>query len=248
MSQKSKSLGYSFAPLKLQPFPLLDVASLGIEEVKLSEPEWDSYSTEKAPSSNTNFSFPFQDPSNRSTSTAYRNIGSEEQILYGYNREGGWASANNDGVQTSLLERKSRRLATTWILAVMAISTSAFSVFYSHRVLVNKASLPSSLLLPPGATVLVVNVMSHVVAYLCLRLFSDTIEALRWALACRPEGILLTSFLAMSRATPLMGVLYICKTKGSHQVWAFQRYDNFIRGNFLPESQAVATQDIITHE
>jgi hypothetical protein len=223
MSQKSRSQRYSFEPLTLQPFPPLDVASLGIDEVRLSEPAWDSYSTEKAPSSTTNFSFQFQSPSINFANTSYRNIGSEEQILHNYNGQGEWTDANSDHVRTSLLQRKSRRLATTWILAAMAISTSAFSVFYSYRVLVDEAALPPSLVLPPGATVLVINVMSHVVAYLCWRLFSDTIEALRWALASRPEGILLTSFLAMSRATPIMGVLYLCRTRGRHQVWALQR-------------------------
>jgi hypothetical protein len=116
----------------------------------------------------------------------------------------------------------------TWIVAIMTIIAAAFSTLYSYRVLVNHAALPDSLVLSPGATVLVVNIMSHVVAYLCWFLFSNTIEALRWALACRKEGVLLTSFLAMSRATPFMGVLYLCITKGKHQVWAFQRYDIFI--------------------
>lgn len=225
MSQNSKPQRYGFSRLELQPFTRLDIDGLGIEEVKLSEPEWDSYSTEKARSSTTTFSVPFNTPSASSTNTAYRNIGSEEQILPRYHRDD-WPFTNNasaGSVRASFLECKSRRLATIWALAIMAIITAAFSTFYSYRVLVNHAALPDSLVLSPGATVLVVNIMSHVVAYLCWFLFSNTIEALRWALACRPEGVLLTSFLAMSRATPFMGVLYLCVTKGKHQVWAVQR-------------------------
>ena len=228
MSQTLRSQRYGFRPLELQPFTRLDVDGLGIEEVKLSEPDWDSRSTEKARSSTTNFSVPFNDQS--TSSSNYRNIGSDEQILPSYQRTQ-WpftTGESTDFVPTSLIQRKSRRLAMTWIVAIMAIIAAAFSTFYSYRVLVNHAALPDSLVLSPGATVLVVNIMSHVVAYLCWFLFSNTIEALRWALACRKEGVLLTSFLAMSRATPLMGVLYLCITKGKHQIWAFQRYGSFI--------------------
>lgn len=225
MSQNSRSQRYGFRPLELQPFTRLDIDGLGIEEVKLSEPEWDSYSTEKGRPSTTTFSVPF---SASSTDSAYRNIGSEEQFLPNYHRDD-WPLPKNqptNPIRASFLEHKSRRLAWTWIVAIMAVIASAFSTFYSYRVLVDHHALPSSLVLSPGTTVLVVNIMSHVVAYLCWFLFSNTIEALRWALACRPEGILLTSFLAMSRATPFMGVLYLCITKGKHQIWAIQRYGN----------------------
>jgi hypothetical protein len=228
MSQSSRSQRYGFRPLELQPFTQLDVDGLGIEEIKLSESDWDSYSTEKARSSTTNFSVPFNGQSTSSSNC--RNIGSDEQILPSYQRTQ-WpftTGESTDFVRTSLLQRKSRRLAMTWIVAIMTIIAAAFSTLYSYRVLVNHAALPDSLVLSPGATVLVVNIMSHVVAYLCWFLFSNTIEALRWALACRKEGVLLTSFLAMSRATPFMGVLYLCITKGKHQVWAFQRYGIFI--------------------
>jgi hypothetical protein len=126
-------------------------------------------------------------------------------------------------LRTSLLQRKSRRFATLWVTAALAVFASIFSIWYSYRVMVNEKALPSSLQLQPGTTVLVVNILSHVVAYLCWSLFSDTTEALRWALACRPEGVLLTSFLVLSRATPFIGVAYLCTTIGPHQIWAVQR-------------------------
>lgn len=132
--------------------------------------------------------------------------------------------SKDDRLRTSTLQRKSRRFAPAWVTALLAVATSAFSVWYSHRVLVDKARLPSWLALQPGATVLVVNVLSHIVAFLCWNIFSDVTEALRWSMACRPQGLLLTTFLALSRATPLPGVGHLLMTKGAHQIWAFQRY------------------------
>ncbi|KAK3939403.1 hypothetical protein QBC46DRAFT_388109 [Diplogelasinospora grovesii] len=130
--------------------------------------------------------------------------------------------------QTSFLQRKTTRFAPTWIVALLALGTTAVTVWYSSRVMVNTTELPKVLQRSPGSTVLVVNVLSHIVAFLCLSLFSDVLESLRWALACRPKGILLTSFLAMSRATPVTGVLYLCKVRGSHQIWAIQRILSYV--------------------
>lgn len=132
----------------------------------------------------------------------------------------------NEYLRTSLLQRKSRKYGPLWVLAVLAAFMSAFATYYSYRVMVDEVALPPNLQFQPGTTVLVVNILSHVVAFLCWTLFSDTTEALRWALACRPEGILLTSFLVLSRATPFIGVAFLCMTKGPHQIWAMQRYDN----------------------
>lgn len=209
---------YSFEPLKLAPFTRINVAGLVIEDIESPQPQVGSASHQSAFDDEVK-----QCSSTFGSSTAY-DPGSATPPDDSTERK---LSAQNEYLRTSLPQCKSRRYGPLWVIAVLAASMSAFSIYYSYRVMVDEVALPSSLQLQPGTTVLVVNILSHVVAFLCWTLFSDTIEALRWALACRPEGILLTSFLVLSRATPFLGVCYLCMTKGPHQIWAMQRYDKF---------------------
>lgn len=209
---------YSFEPLELAPFTRIDVAGLVIEDTEPPQPQVGAASLQSAFGDDIK-----QCSSTFGSSTTYdlasyapANDSAERKLF-----------AQNEYLRTSLLQRKSRKYGPLWVTAVLAAFTSTFSIYYSYRVLVDEVALPSSLQLQPGTTVLVINILSHVVAFLCWTLFSDTMEALRWALACRPEGILLTSFLVLSRATPFLGVSYLCTTKGPHQFWAMQRYDKF---------------------
>jgi hypothetical protein len=124
----------------------------------------------------------------------------------------------------SALQPKGERFLTTWLTGVAAVVSAVFSVYYSYTVLVSENAVPQALSLSPGKTVMAINVLSHVVAYLSWSLVTDANEALRWALACRPQGVSLTSFLALSRATPLMGVGYLCTVWGEHILWALQKW------------------------
>lgn len=208
---------YSFEPLELQPFARMDVAGLGIdiEEIEPPQPQI------CAPNDSVK-----QIRSRFGSSTAYDPSSCSSAGGSVDRRPSAKNENENEYLRTSLLQRKSRKYGPLWVLAVLAASMSAFATYYSYRVMVDEVALPPNLQLQPGTTVLVVNILSHVVAFLCWTLFSDTTEALRWTLACRPEGILLTSFLVLSRATPFIGVAFLCMTKGPHQIWAMQRYDN----------------------
>jgi hypothetical protein len=208
MSQK-----YLFERLELRPFTRIDVSGLGIdiEEIEPSQLQVGASDNDTEQSRSTFGSSTAYDPA----SCAPARDSADRR-----------PSAQHEYLRTSLLQCKSRRYGPLWAIASLAAFTSAFAIYYSYRVMVDEAALPSTLQLQPGTTVLVVNILSHIVALLCWTLFSNTTEALRWALACRPEGVLLTSFLALSRATPFIGVAFLCTTKGSHQIWAMQRYEN----------------------
>jgi hypothetical protein len=200
MSQK-----YSFERLELPPFDSLDIGELGPPHAYRGTALHDvkgSFSTFESATA--------YDPASYATTHDI----SDRRL-----------SAQHESLRTSYLQRKSRRFATLWAIAALAVFASIFSVWYTYRVMVDEDALPTALQLQPGTTVLVANILSHIVAYLCWTLFSDVTEALRWALACRSEGILLTSFLVLSRATPFAGVVYLCTTKGPHQIWAMQRYE-----------------------
>lgn len=205
MSQK-----YSFERLELRPF---DGPGLDIGELEPREPE--SYLHEGAAFDDVKGSRSTLETAYDPTSYATTPDNSDRGL-----------SAQYESIRSSYLQRKRRRFATLWINAALAVFASIFSVWYTYRVMVDQDALPPALQLKPGTTVLVVNILSHIVAYLCWSLFSDTTEALRWALACRPTGILLTTFLVLSRATPFAGVAYLCTMKGPHQIWGLQRYDN----------------------
>ncbi|KFY56117.1 hypothetical protein V497_06501 [Pseudogymnoascus sp. VKM F-4516 (FW-969)] len=123
----------------------------------------------------------------------------------------------------SPLESKRRRFLFTWLTCAGALVSTVFSVYYSYTVLVSERAVPQALSLSPGKTVMAINVLSHVVAYLLWNLVTDANEELRWSLACRPQGVSLTSFLVLSRATPLQGVAYLCTVWGGHILWALQK-------------------------
>jgi hypothetical protein len=108
------------------------------------------------------------------------------------------------------------------VFAVVALSS--FTVFYTHRVLVSERPVPPVFVLSPGKTVSVVNILSHIVAFLGWNLLEHVLEEMRWALACRVEGVSLMTFLALSRATPYSGVAYLCLMRGGHLFWCIQRY------------------------
>ncbi|KFY15941.1 hypothetical protein V492_01667 [Pseudogymnoascus sp. VKM F-4246] len=122
----------------------------------------------------------------------------------------------------SPLQSKRERFMMTWLTCAAALFSSIFSVYYSYTVLVGD-NVPDALSLSPGKTVMAINVLSHVVAYLLWSLVTDANEELRWSLACRPEGVALTTFLVLSRATPLQGVAYLCTVWGKHMLWALQK-------------------------
>ncbi len=90
--------------------------------------------------------------------------------------------------------RKTVRFGPTWAVACSDASLLGRDHLVLHPGHGRSEELPPALVLSPGRTVLVVNVLSKVTAFLSLSLFTDIIESLRWTLACRPEGVLLTSF------------------------------------------------------
>ncbi|KAH8590351.1 hypothetical protein B0O99DRAFT_745271 [Bisporella sp. PMI_857] len=114
----------------------------------------------------------------------------------------------------------------SWLSAFISLSIALTSYFYVKTVLINEAPPPSFLQLPPGRTLLTVNVFAHVVAFLIWDQVSTSLEALRWALASRQEhGLPLGSFLALSRATGPVAVasLMLLPRPGVHLFYCLKR-------------------------
>jgi hypothetical protein len=138
-------------------------------------------------------------------------------------------------LQSSNLQSKTRKYVWIWISALTFVILSAFSTFFAYQLLISESSVPRALKLSPGKTVLAINVLSQSLAFLGQILFSDVMEALRWAFLCREKGVLLATFLGLSRATSIGGVACLCSIRGSHIFWCIQRYLNPERILHLPD-------------
>jgi hypothetical protein len=128
-------------------------------------------------------------------------------------------------IRGSVLQSKSKQLRLLWISAIGTFLLSAFATLYAWSVLVSvDPALGPLRSLSPGKTVWVVNILSQAVAFSISELLTGVFEALRWTLASRESGVLITTFLALSRATPLLGVVSLWSVKGTHRYWCTQKY------------------------
>jgi hypothetical protein len=123
----------------------------------------------------------------------------------------------------SVLESKFKMFFYTWALAIATLMLSVFSICYGYTVLLNHGS-SRAFIRPPGETILTVNVLSQFIAILLKQLLSSAFENLRWALVSRREGTLITTFLALSQATSLQGIMYLFSLPDRHLIWCIQRY------------------------
>jgi len=126
--------------------------------------------------------------------------------------------------QTCVLESKFKQHYATWLLVFFAASSLAISTWIICVTFISRKQVPSYLRLSQDHTVTLVNVLTHFVTYLVWQLVDSAFEALRWSIASRTKGILITSFLAMSRANGLLGILDLFRVPGWHIIWCVQRY------------------------
>jgi len=112
------------------------------------------------------------------------------------------------------------------ILCFGAIPLSVLLLYYIFTVFVSRDPNLGPLLFQPSRTLLVVTIMSQLLGLLINELFISVFEALRWQLASRKGGVHVTTFLGLSKATSLFGVLRILYTGGiaDHVWWCMQRY------------------------
>ena len=107
------------------------------------------------------------------------------------------------------LQSMPRQLLWPWITALVSALWMAFTAIFAFN-----CSLPkpfSQRLLPTRSedSLLILNVLSHGTLLLLGQLTSQAFEAVRWALASSPNGVPAASFLGLSRATGLLGVVSV---------------------------------------
>lgn len=125
---------------------------------------------------------------------------------------------------TTPLQSKLKQSSTSWLLAGLTSSVLAFSTWFIYREFICTRKVPRHLQLSPGRTVTVVNILSQVNIFLAWTLVDSVFESLRWTMASRTQGILITSFIGMSRATDFVGVADLLRVPGWHRIWCIQRF------------------------
>ena|SRR5579859_6635753 len=137
-------------------------------------------------------------------------------------------------VNNGRLQSRFQQLFVTWLLAVATFCCIVPTILFALNVsLQNPFSLK---LLPstPGTTILILNILSHLSVFLLSQLSGLVLEALRWSLASSRSGITAFGFLALGRATNVMGVARLLfrstrkegdlgHLRNEHRLWGFQR-------------------------
>jgi hypothetical protein len=112
-----------------------------------------------------------------------------------------------------------------WTIGLFSATIPLFAVLflYIYAALIAQHPKLGRLLFSPSRTIFVVGLLSQVVALLIKHFFDNVFDALRWQLASRRGGVRTTSFLGLSGATSLLGIITLIFVGGPHIVWCVQR-------------------------
>jgi hypothetical protein len=146
------------------------------------------------------------DPGSRTQSGIFQTLsGNEEETPL--TRHSADSQSSHDAVGERLKSTFKQR-ASSWVTICATLLWLTFTVFFAYNATLG-VPLFASLVFAPSKTITVLNILSHVTVVLLQLVTSDVFEAVRWALASSQKGISSFAFLALSRATSSMGVLYL---------------------------------------
>ena len=118
-------------------------------------------------------------------------------------------------------------------LALLAVASLSVTIFFAYNCSLRQPISSTLLFQNPGRNILVLNFLSQITTFCLAELAFSVFGVLAWAFASHPSGTPAYTFLALSRATNLVGVLYLITGKGpkpgrlqpdGHRVWGLQRY------------------------
>lgn len=122
-----------------------------------------------------------------------------------------------------VLLNKRKQHATSLCLTLLEIVLLGFSIWFIYTEFISEKPVPSHLHLPPGHTITIVNILSHINVFLVGLLQDQHFEILRWSLASRKKGVSMASFLATSKASSFAGVTDLLRVPGWHRVLCVQK-------------------------
>lgn len=118
-------------------------------------------------------------------------------------------------------------------LALFAVASLAVTIFFAYNCSLPQPLSSKLMFQNPSRSILVLNFLSQITMFCLTELAFCVLSVLGWAFASHPSGTPAYTFLALSRATSLAGVLYLITGKGpkpgrlqldGHRVWGIQRY------------------------
>jgi hypothetical protein len=139
--------------------------------------------------------------------------------------------------QGTRLQSSARQLYLDWGLAAGTVWWCLITAIYAYNATLERPRL-NIVFTDTRWTLAFVSALSQISMFFVGELVQATFERVRWTLASRNKGLLLTNFLGMSRATSLVGVLGLLVLSGKggqrstirekladkRQMWILQRY------------------------
>jgi len=123
----------------------------------------------------------------------------------------------------TVLPKKFKQLRWTIFLFFLTFVLSVLTFLYIYAALIAQHPSLGRLLFSPSRTIFVVGLLAQVMALLITQLFDNVFDILRWQLASRDGGVRTTTFMGLSGATSLPGLLMLLPVKGPHIFWCSQR-------------------------
>ena len=128
-----------------------------------------------------------------------------------------------------------RQQRLTLLTAFFTASCMSFTIFFAYNSSLEQPISSKLIFTRPERSILILNIASQVTIFSLAELTSAVFGQIRWALACSPSGTSAYTFLALSKATDIVGVLSLFFghrsemkfEKGGFLLWGPQRY---IRG------------------
>jgi hypothetical protein len=124
-----------------------------------------------------------------------------------------------------------RKQRYTLILACLTAAMLAFTVFFAYNSSLEYPVSSKLIFSRPERSILVLNIASQLTIFGLAELTNCVFEAIRWAFSCSATGTSAYTFLSLSRATNIIGVLCLWLAKGGeqqigrdgHRLWGGQR-------------------------
>jgi len=126
-----------------------------------------------------------------------------------------------------------RQRSASLFLAFLAIAFLSVTIFFAYNYCSPQPISSKLMFKEPGNSILLLNLLSQMTMFCLTELAFSVLDVLRWAFVSRSSGTSAYTFLALSRATNLAGVLYLIFGKGpmrrgfegdNHRLWSLQRY------------------------
>jgi hypothetical protein len=144
-----------------------------------------------------------------------------------------WRSIPFPSEKREFNEGPIRQQRFTLFLAIFTAISMIFTIFFVYNSSLEQPFATKLIFERPERSIFVLNIASQITIFCLAELTTSVLEATRWAFACNDSGTPVFTFLALSRATSIIGVVCLLLGKGpkpatlqrdGHRLWGSQRY------------------------